>query len=172
MGRGAAFTCVPGKGGVAMGAVGLAASVLAARAESVNAWLAVWTAAAVLAFGVGGAAMAAKARHDDHRPAASAARRFALALVPPLLAGAALTVALVLSGNSAILPAVWLLLYGCAVAGAGASSVPVVPVFGLALVALGLVALVLPAAGDALLGVGFGAGHVATGIVVARRHGG
>ena len=56
MGRGAAFTCVPGRGGVAMGAVGAVASVLAPRTDSPRAWLAVWVAAGILAFGIGFAA--------------------------------------------------------------------------------------------------------------------
>ncbi len=172
MGRSAAFTCVPGRGGVAMGAVGAAAAALAPRAGSPRAWLAVWVAAALLAFGIGVAAILRKGRLSDHRPAGSAARRFALALLPPLLAGAALTAALARAGSYALLPAVWLLFYGCAVVGAGVSSVPVVPLFGGSLVALGLAALLLPAAGDVLLGLGFGAGHVVTGLIVARRHGG
>ena len=172
MGRSAAFTCVPGRGGVAMGAVGTAAAALAPRAGSPRAWLAVWVAAALLAFGIGVVALLRKGRLSDHRPAGSAARRFALALLPPLLAGAALTAALARAGSYALPPAVWLLFYGCAVVGAGVSSVPVVPLFGGSLVALGLAALLLPAAGDVLLGLGFGAGHVATGLIVARRHGG
>ncbi|MEO8055964.1 MAG: hypothetical protein ABI768_12475 [Acidobacteriota bacterium] len=172
MGRGAAFTCVPGKGGVAMGAVGLAAAALAAGTSSTREWLAVWTGAGVLAFGIGVFAILRKAARADHRPAGSAARRFALGLLPPLVAGAALTAALSSAGAYAVLPAVWLLLYGCAVVGAGVHSVPVVPAFGLALLGLGLLALVLPERGDVLLGLGFGAGHVLTGLVVARRHGG
>jgi hypothetical protein len=172
MGRAASFTCVPGRGGVAMGLAGAAAAVLAPRAGSWRAWLAVWVATAVLAFGIGVAAILRKARHEDHRPAGSAARRFAFALLPPLVAGAALTAALAREGSYAFLPAVWLLLYGCAIVAAGVSSVPVVPLLGAALVALGLVALLLPAAGDLLLGLGFGAGHVTAGLVVARRHGG
>jgi hypothetical protein len=172
MGRASAFTCVPGRGGVAMGAVGLAAAAAGARASSAREWLAVWTGAGVLAFGIGVFAILRKAARSDHRPAGSAARRFALGLLPPLVAGAALTAALSLAGSFAFLPAVWLLLYGCAVVGAGVPSVPVVPAFGLGLVALGLLALVLPERGDVLLGLGFGAGHVLTGVVVARRHGG
>lgn len=172
MGRGAAFMCVPGRGGVAMGAVGGVAAVLASRTGSPRDWLAIWVAAGALAFGIGVATLLHKARHADHRPASSAARRFALVLLPPLVAGAALTAALARAGSYALLPAVWLLLYGCAVVGAGVSSVPVVPAFGGALVALGLAALLLPEAGNILLGVGFGAGQVATGLVVARRHGG
>lgn len=172
MGRAVAFTCVPGKGGIAMGAVGLAAAAFAGRASSTREWLAIWTGAGIVAFGIGVFTLLDKAARADHRPAGSSARRFALALLPPLVAGAALTAALSTAGSYAILPAVWLLLYGCAVVGAGVHSVPVVPAFGLALVAVGLLALVLPERGDVLLGLGFGAGHVLAGLVVARRFGG
>jgi hypothetical protein len=92
--------------------------------------------------------------------------------MPPLVAGAALTVALASRGAYTLLPGIWLLLYGCAVVGAGLQSVTVVPVFGGFLLLLGLLALVIPAQGNLLLGAGFGAGHVVCGAVVARRHGG
>ena len=172
MGRATAFTCVPGKGGVAMGAVGLAAAAWAARASSMREWLAIWTGAGVLAFGIGVFGLLRKASRSDHRPSVSAARRFALALLPPLVAGAALTAALASSGAITFLPGIWLLLYGCAVVAAGLLSVPVVPLFGGTLLVLGLLALVFPSHGDLLLGSGFGLGHVVCGVIVARRHGG
>jgi hypothetical protein len=172
IGRGAAFTCVPGKGGVAMGAVGLAAAAAAARAGSARDGLAVWVGAGALAFAIGAVSLLRKARDERHRPAGSTARRFALALMPPLVAGAALTAALASAGAFALLPGVWLLLYGCAVVGAGLQSVPVVPLFGGALLVHGLAALAFPAAGNLFLASGFGFGHVVCGAIVARRHGG
>jgi hypothetical protein len=172
MGRGAAFTCVPGVGGILMGLVALGAAVAAPHAGSPRAWLSVWVGAALLAFAIGVSGLVRKARLEAHRPAPSAARRFAFAVLPPLVAGAALTAALAASSSSALLPAVWLLLYGCAVVAAGVLSVPVVPIFGATLVALGLLAVAIPSAGNLLLGVGFGVGHVVCGAVVARRHGG
>jgi hypothetical protein len=172
MGRGAAFTCVPGVGGVFMGLVGLAAAVVASQAGSPRAWLGVWVAAGLLGFAVGVLALLRKSRREAHRPAEAAARRFAFALIPPLVAGAALTAALAAAGLFPFLPGIWLLLYGCAVVGAGVLSVPVVPLFGGSLVLLGLAALVLPGQGNLLLGLGFGAGHLVCGAVVAQRHGG
>lgn len=172
MGRAAAFTCVPGKGGVAMGAVGLAAAVFAAGASSAREWLAIWAGAGVAGFGIGVFALLLKARTARHRPAGSAARRFALALMPPLVAGAALTAALASSDAFTLLPGVWLLLYGCAVVSAGVLSVPVVPLFGGSLLALGLLALAFPSLGNLFLGAGFGLGHVVCGAIVARRFGG
>lgn len=172
MGRGTAFTCVPGRGGMFMGLVGLAAALAAPRAAFPRGWLAVWAAAGLVAFAAGTFALLRKAREERHRPAGSAARRFALALMPPLVAGAALTAALAAAGVFALLPGVWLLLYGCAVVGAGLQSVPVVPSFGGFLLLLGLLALLFPSEGNLLLGGGFGAGHLVCGAIVSRRHGG
>jgi hypothetical protein len=172
MGRAAAFTCVPGKGGVAMGAVGLAAAAFAGRASSTREWLAIWVGAGVVAFGIGVFALLLKARTASHRPAGSASRRFALALMPPLVAGAALTAALASTGAFFLLPGIWLLLYGCAVVGAGLLSVPVVPLFGGSLLVLGILALAFPSLGNLFLAGGFGLGHVVCGVVVARRFGG
>ena len=82
-------------------------------------------------------------------------RRFALGLVPPLVAGALLSDALLAAGERALLPGVWLLLYGTAVVTGGAFSVRIVPVMGLGFMALGGVALFAPAVwGDALPGGG------------------
>jgi hypothetical protein len=173
MDRSATFSAVPGVGGMAMGAVGLAAAVAAARETTPAGWLLVWLAIAPVAAGVGVFFLMRKARATDVALGHGAGRRFALALVPPLLAGAALTVALVRARAFGVLPGLWLLVYGIAVLAAGAHSVPAVRVFGMALLALGFVSLAAPfPAANALLGAGFGLGHIVTGAVVARRHGG
>ena len=98
---------------------------------------------------------------------------FALALFPPLMAGALLTPVLFYSGNVTALPGLWLLLYGTGVVTGGAFSVRTVPVMGMAFMALGAVALVAPPTWrDALLAAGFGGLHVIFGSVIAWRHGG
>ena len=173
MTRGVSFTAVPGPGGVAMGAIGLAAAALASRQASAREWLVVWLLAAPLALAVGVVAILRKARSAEVSVTRGAGRRFALALVPPLLAGGALTLALAGIGVFGVLPALWLLLYGSAVLAAGAHSVAPVPALGAVLVTLGLLALALPPAfGNALLAAGFGLGHVVAGAVIAKRHGG
>jgi hypothetical protein len=68
---------------------------------------------------------------------------------------------------------VWLLLFGAAVVAGGAVSVPLVRAMGWSFLALGLAALVLPAAwGDPLLAAGFGGVLALFGGAIARRHGG
>lgn len=173
MDRSATFSAVPGAGGIGMGVLGLAAALLSARETTPAGWLLVWLAIAPLAAGVGVFFLMRKARATDTALARGAGRRFALALVPPLLAGAALTAALVNAHAFGVLPGLWLLLYGIAVVAAGAHSVPAIRLFGAMLLVFGLAALAAPfPAANALLGAGFGLGHVVTGAVVARRHGG
>jgi hypothetical protein len=55
----------------------------------------------------------------------------------------------------------------------GAFSIPVVPVMGIAFIAVGCASFVSPPAwGDAYLAFGFGGLHVAFGLAIARRYGG
>lgn len=167
------FSAVPGRGGVAMGVVALAAAALDARAADAETSLAVWSAAAIAALAVGGLAMRRKAARLGVALLAGAGRRFLLCLCPSLVAGALLTAALARAGLHEMLPATWLLCYGAGVVAAGALSVPIVPATGGGFLVLGAAALAAPPAwGTALLGLGFGGLHVASGLVIARRHGG
>jgi hypothetical protein len=81
-------------------------------------------------------------------------------------------VALLDTAAAPLVPAVWLLLYGTGIVAAGAFSVPVVPLQGLAFLILGVAALLVPEAGDLLLGLGFGVVNLVFGFVIAVRHGG
>jgi hypothetical protein len=173
MERSATFTAVPGAGGAAMGAIGLAAAAAAAWQPSAERWLVVWLAAAAVALVVGVVAMRRKAARIGAPITGAPGRRFALSLSAPLLAGAAMTYGLWMHGAWALMPAAWLLLYGTGVLTGGAFSVAPMRVLGLLFMALGALALVTPPAwGNALLAVGFGALQVAFGLYIARRHGG
>jgi hypothetical protein len=169
----AEFTAVPGWGGVAMGITAIAAAVAASRQTSPRAWLAVWLAEAFVAMAIAGATAATKAHRANAALFSGPGRRFLLSFAPPIIVGGLLTFALFHAGAVALLPAAWLLLYGTAIVTGGAFSVRVVPVMGLCLMALGTVALFVPAAwGDACMAAGFGVLQVGFGLWIARHHGG
>lgn len=173
MARAGSFTAVPGWGGVGMGLTGLVGAVSAAQAVGSEQWLVTWIAAAAVAMVVGGLAMRRKASAAGQPLATGTGRKFALALLPPLISAGLLTIALARADQYELLPAVWLLLYGAAVLAAGTFSVPPVPVLGGLFMGLGTVALVAsPEWADILLGLGFGGLHIAFGLVIARRYGG
>jgi len=176
MSRAADFTAVPGLGGVLMGVFALAAAIVAGppdRATSARAWLAVWLATAGIAVATGLIAIVLKARRHSLPLRGPVGRRFALALVPPLVAGAVLTVVFVQNHLTARLPGCWLLCYGAAVTSGGAFSVRPVPFMGAAFIALGALAFMAPAEwGHLFMAAGFGVLHIGFGIVIARNYGG
>lgn len=173
MERAAAFTAVPGWGGVLMGTTALFAAFVAARQPSAAGWLSVWLAEAALAFAIGAIEMVRKARHLQVPLLNGPGRKFALGLLPPFATGGLLTLALYRTGSIEQIPGVWLLLYGTGVVCGGAFSVRVVPAMGLCFMSLGAVALLGPAAwGNWLLAAGFGLVQIAFGVVIVRRYGG
>ena len=190
MNRAEGLTAVPGAGTAAIGATALLAAGLAYLAPSHGAWTLVWLVEAALAVALGTAAMSRKARRTDVALWTGQGRKFFLGLTPALIVGAALTAALyrhtaglpadpldqtALSTGTALdlVPAVWLLSYGAAVASAGMHSVRPVPAMGAGFLVLGLLALVAPPIwGHALLASGFGGLHLGFGLFIARHHGG
>ena len=169
----ACFTAVSGIGEMIVGGTALLAAGLASRQGGLRGWLFVWLAEALLACVITCAAIGWKARRAEIGLFTKPGRRFALGLLPPFAAGAILTGILAASGASGFLPGTWLLLYGTGVVTGGAFSVRIVPVMGLAFMALGAVTLVCPSAwGDALLAGGFGGLHLLFGALIARGHGG
>jgi hypothetical protein len=173
MERAGSFTAVPGWGGVAMGTTALAAAGIASHASSHAAWLAAWLLEGALAVAIGFLAMARKARAAGLPLWSAPVRKFVFSFVPPLIAGAALTVALWRADAFTAIPGLWLMLYGTGVTAGGAFSVRVVPVMGACFVVLGAAALFSPAAwSDVWLGAGFGGLHIVFGAMIARKYGG
>ena len=173
MERAGPFTAVPGWGGVAIGVVALAAAAVAGPIEAGTPWLAAWLAAAALSVVIGLAAIARKARASGAPFIGTPFRRFALAYVPPIAAGAMLTPVFLANGLTTRLPGCWLLLYGTALVAGGALSVRIVPLMGLAFMALSTAAFVAPTTwGNAFMAAGFGGFHILFGLVIARRYGG
>ena len=173
MERAASFTAVPGWGGVIMGITALAAAWLAGPPAGETRWLTVWFGEALVAAAIALVTMARKARSTGTTLADTPARRFALAYLPPMAAGAVLTVVFSQHGLGERLPGCWLLLYGVGLTTGGAFSVRIVPIMGLVFMALGIAACFAPAGwGHYFMAAGFGGAHIAFGFVIARRYGG
>jgi hypothetical protein len=155
-----------------MGLTAFAASALSGPSAG-RKWLTTWLGAAFVAGAIGLVAMARKARASGSPLFGAPLRRFALAYLPPLAAGAVLTAVFVESGFTARLPGCWLLLYGTAAAAGGALSVRVVPIMGILFMALGTAAFTAPAGlGNAFMATGFGGLHLCFGLIIARKYGG
>ncbi len=156
-----------------MGLTALIAAAIASRQGSWAEWLAVWLGEAVLALGIGGAAMVRKAEASRTPLLTGAGRLFIRSFVPPLVAGALLTALFYQAGLAPRLPGIWLLLYGTAVTTAGAHSIRVVPQMGMSFMGLGAIALFAPPSwGNAFMALGFGGIQLGFGLLIARRHGG
>lgn len=173
MERASAFTAVPGRGGMLMGCSAIVAAVVASKQGDAGSWLFVWLAEALAAAVIGTFAVWLKARSTGTPLWSAPARKFGLAFLPPLLVGGLLTTALARTGQTDLLPGIWLCLYGVAVIGAGAFSVRVVPAMGAGFLIAGSLALFAPAGWrDYSLAAGFGGLHIIFGSVIARRYGG
>jgi len=170
--RAGSFTAVPGKGGILMGAIALAASRISLYQKSAAAWLAVWTVAAGAAMAVGLAGAALKSRRVQMPLFSGPGRKFVAGFAPALIAGAVLTLVFYRAGISGFLPGTWLLMYGAAVLAGGFSSVRVVPLMGACFMFAGTLALLLPGWNDLFLSVGFGGLHILFGTIIAVKYGG
>jgi len=173
MERAGSFTAVPGVGGMLMGVSALGAAMLAASQTRLENWLAVWVAEAIFAVLIGAASAARKARVVKASLLSGPGRKFALGLAPSIFVAALLTGVLYRAGLYAVIPGIWLLLYGTGILSAGAFSVPVVPAMGVCFVALGAVAVFCPPEwSDWFLAAGFGGLHLIFGARIAARYGG
>jgi hypothetical protein len=169
----ASSLAVPGMAGIVMGCIGSAATVLASLPPLSRHWLALWLVAACAAAVLGGALMARQATQRGSTLRFGPFRKFLLCLGPSLLAGAVLTFVLWRAGEEHSIPGTWLLLYGCAVISAStvtnARSMRLIAMMGAMFMALGGLAFALPSgAHNLLLGAGFGAVHLVSGILIGR----
>jgi len=174
MSRATEFTAVPGWGGVAMGVTAIATAIVSGPPDNSLRWVAIWFGDASVAAAIGLTTMTIKARRGG-TPLSSAAPayRFALAYLPPLVAGMILTPVFATLDLMARLPGCWLLLYGTALASGGAFSIRIVPAMGVAFMIIGTLAFAAPASlGHWFLAAGFGGLHIVFGLIIARRYGG
>lgn len=173
MEQAATFTAVSGWGQVVMGITAIVAAVIAARQGLPWARVATWVAEAGVAAGISVASMSLKAHASNVPLLTGPIRKLVLSFSPPIIVGGLLTAVLVHLGLYALLPGVWLLLYGAAVVSAGTYSVRSVPVMGAGFMLLGAIALIAPESwATPLMIAGFGGLHILFGVWIARRHGG
>jgi hypothetical protein len=173
MERAGSFTAVPGWGGILMGVSALLTSFLTANLPSRQLWFEAWIGEALLAIGIGLFAMVQKSKAIKAPLLYGPGRKFAMSLLPPMLAGAALSVFLYQHGLYEVMPGMWLILYGIAVISGGAFSVNIVPLMGMSFMVLGTAALFSPQGwSNIYMGVGFGGLQIVFGAVIARRYGG
>jgi hypothetical protein len=126
-----------------------------------------------VAVAIAAPAAATKAHRANSKLFSGPGRKFFLSFAPPVVVGGLLTFALARADHYALLPGMWLLLYGTAIVTGGAFSVRVVPIMGLCLMVLGAAALFAPAGwGDLFMAGGFGAVQVGFGLWIALRYGG
>ena len=173
MERSSTFTAVPGIGGVIMGGVALLAASVSARHTTPDKWLLTWLVAAPVAVMIELVAMGRKAHRAGLTLTGATGRRFALGMIAPLVAGAAITYELWRARNFSVMVPTWLLLYGAGLVTGGMFSVAVIRIMGMCFMAAGIASMVTPAGwGNTWLAIGFGGLHVVFGAYIARYHGG
>lgn len=144
MEQAAPFTVISGSGMASVGAVALLIAPLAHAMRSPAAWVAAWLGTAVVSLAIITGASVRKAQRTDRALLGGAERKFLLAVMPAMMVGLVLSIALLARGYPELLPAIWMLLYGTAVMAGGAFSVPPIPVMGAVFVLFGVLALALP----------------------------
>ncbi|MFB3105715.1 MAG: hypothetical protein ACE1ZA_12450 [Pseudomonadales bacterium] len=177
MERAEQVSAVSGLGGIGMGGVAIVGSIYAATVwqseDDLRQQLLIWLVTAVFAITIGLIAAYFKSRSLERTLLNDPARRFALCLAPNLLAGAVLTGVLWSTPQHTLVPAIWLLSYGCGVLSAGTYAVRPVMLMGGCFVVAGVLAFVLtPAWLNVYLGTVFGGLHIIFGWWVFRRYGG
>jgi hypothetical protein len=161
---------VPGTAGLAMGSVGTCAAALASLPSLRPHWLAIWLGAALVAGGLGGCVMTRQALMQGRTLFGAPIRKFLLCLCPALLAGVVLTGIQIPSGDLHAIPGTWLLLYGCGLIAASATSTRILGLLGVVFFLLGCAALLLPPhLQNACLGAGFGGLHLLAGAFMMGR---
>jgi hypothetical protein len=160
---------VPGSAGIAMGLVGLFATVLSWVPGLAVHWLAIWLFASIAAALIGGVLIIRPASLRGLALSGTPIRKFALCLLPSLFVGAVLTAVLNTHNALDAIPGTWLLLYGCALIAASVPATRTIGVMGGSFMLLGLLALLLPLRLQILtLGAGFGGLHLIFGFLISR----
>ncbi len=98
------------------------------------------------------------------------ARRLVLAMLIPLVAGGLFCLKLFVSGAPELVVPGLLVFYGLALLNGSKYTLDEIKYLGITSIALGLVALLLPAYGLLFFGLGFGLGHIGYGLLMYNRY--
>jgi hypothetical protein len=167
--EGAVVLAVPGSAGMVLGGIGLTAAALCLAPRLHKYWLGIWLGAALLAALVGSILVVRESSLKDLRLAGTPLLKFALCLSPSLGAGLVMTAVHWYGGNVHAIPGTWLLLYGCALVAASATTTRIIAALGGLFIVFGSIALLLPENLQILmLGAGFGGLHIVFGFLIGR----
>jgi hypothetical protein len=111
-----------------------------------------------------------RTRHEGQVLWSSPARRLALALAVPLVAGGLFCLRLYIGGDASMVVPGLLVFYGLALLNASKYTLEEIRWLGLTQIGLGLVAMLMPGWGLILFGLGFGLGHIGYGLVMYNRY--
>jgi hypothetical protein len=183
MARSAPLTAVSGWGTVVMGCAALVGACVGSLRRTEDWWIGAWLAVAFAGCLSGFAGMVLKSRRQRTPLFSAVGRNFALSLFPPIFAGVVLTEVLYERELDALMPGVWLMMYGVGVVTGGAFSIKVLPLTGFCFIFLGVYAFYPPVpifdpvigtltCADLILAAGFGLFHIVSGLYIAWRHDG
>lgn len=167
-----AFTGVSGLGYVCAGATAIPAAWLAQTQKTEEGWLTIWMLELLIGAGIAFGLTIRKATTQGTSLFSASGKKLLMAFLPAMLVGGVITLAFYLSDFVALLPGLWLCLYGAAVMTAGAWSVRVIPVMGGVFLLFGAITLLAPVSGDLMLGLGMGGIHLCFGFIIWRYYGG
>ena len=167
-----AFTGVSGLGYGIAGLSALPASWLASKQPDPSGWLAIWMMELILAGGIAFGMSTYKGIKQGRSFLSPGGRKLLFAFIPGMIVGGLITLSFLLAGHIALLPGIWLSIYGAAVMTAGAWSVSIVPIMGALFLVLGAITLLTSVSGDLMLALGMGGLHILFGILIWRHHGG
>jgi hypothetical protein len=167
--EGAASFVVPGSAGIVLGLIGMVAAGLSLAPALHEYWFEIWLVASITAAAAGSVLLLRESSLRGLQLLGTPIRRFALCLLPSLMAGIVLTGVLWSSHNLHAIPGTWLLLYGCALIAASTVTTRTIGLLGALFAALGLMAFLLPDSVQMpMLGAGFGGLHIIFGIIIGR----
>ena len=158
---------------VGAGLTAVLTAVIAATQQSTGWFLTAWIIGGTAAACIGLITLLRKTRKSGVSLRSGPGRKYILSLVPPLVAALVLTAALWVEDSTALVPEVWLLIYGAGTVTGGAHSVRAIPALGICHMALGTIAVLAPDMwNNLLLATGFGGLHIIFGTIIAKKHGG